>query len=109
MLEVQKYTREKFLLDSISGSTNIRLTNELAAEVQGLLHNLILQAVNQIVDELNTSGHNLRYCQPPIPGDIVLRDNSEEGAVYSCDLRLGIDTIISIGFRDTRDHWEKPT
>lgn len=98
-----RYSKEDFLTEYHSHGKAGDLTDELAADVQEILHEVISAAVDRIVEQLNGSGHNLRHYDAPVPGAIALRDDSGKGAEYRCDLRLAVDTVVSVGFRDTMD------
>lgn len=97
------YAKQDFLAEHLSDPGSRRLADELAAEVQKVLHDVIKSAVSQIVEQLNADGHDLRYYDEPVPGMIALRDDAGDGANYRCDLRLAVDTVISVGFRDTAE------
>lgn len=75
------------------------LSDALTDEVQRELHGAILDKVREIVGRLNGLGHNLAEYYPPEPGDISFRDGI--GDDNRCDLRLAVDVVVSIGFRDT--------
>lgn len=99
----RQYAKEDFIAEHSADPTSRHLANALASEVQEVLHEVILQRVGQIVEQLNSRGHNLRHYEEPIPGVISLRDDAGEGRDYTCDLRLAVDTVVSVGFRDTID------
>lgn len=68
-----------------------------------MVHEALIPLVGQIVATLNARGHKLRYYEEPVPGTLVFRDDTGAGPAYHCDLRLAVDTVISVGFRDTVD------
>lgn len=76
------------------------LSEELESFISERLHAVISNEIQKIVNELNTSGHNLTHYYQPTPGDISFRDE-EDGE--KCKLRVGVDTIVSVGFGDTKD------
>lgn len=96
-----RYSKEDFLAEHASDPNARHLADALTADVQRILHEVISTAVGQIVEELNSRGHNLSNYEEPVPGIVALRDDVGDGANYECDLRLAVDTVVSVGFRDT--------
>jgi len=74
---------------------------KLSTHVENRLHIIMFQELEKIVKELNELGHNLELYDEPVPGDVSYRDN--DGDTKPCKLRLGVDTIVSVGFGDTID------
>lgn len=103
MILLHNYSKLDFLAELESGPGSSQLASKLEVEVQRILHELIKREVEQIVENLNANGHRLRYYEEPIPGIVTFRDDTGDGVNYSCDLRLAVDTVISVGFRDTVD------
>lgn len=99
----QQYAKDDFESEYRSDPKAGHLVDALTADIHEILHEVVSNVVNEIVAQLNARGHNLRYYEDPAPGTIVLRDDSGEGVSYRCDLRLAVDTVVSIGFRDTTD------
>lgn len=79
------------------------LSDDLQREVTRELHNVIGPAVRLLVDRLNALGHNLRPYGELLAGDLPYRDELVTEAGPSCRLRLGVDTVVSVGFADTVD------
>lgn len=73
-----------------------KLNSLLEAEIQSELHTIIRKRLEEMVAELNLLGHQLTFYYPPRPGDISYSDYS----TGKCLLRVGCDTVISIGFSD---------
>ena len=98
-----RFSKTAFLGENARDPSSRRLSDELEAEVQRLLHDVVVQRVAEIVNQLNAYGHDLREYERPSPGVIALRDDLEGERGYECDLRLAVDTTVSVGFRDTID------
>jgi hypothetical protein len=87
---------ERSGLDSESAKV---LCDALEMEIQQLLHSIVSEKLNEIVEQLNTMGHRLRFYEPPRPGDIAYRDDwVDEQDEYHCRLRVACDTVISTGY-----------
>ena len=74
------------------------LANLLAREIQEEMHRIISANMRTIVQRLNAMGHALEPDQPPVPGDVSYRDEWEDEDGYHCKLRVGFDTIVSVGY-----------
>lgn len=84
---------------------SLKLAHELATEIQDELHAVISDHLLKIVGRLNAMGHNLKFYDPPVPGDIHYRDDWEDGSGYHCKLRVAVDTVISTAYSHTEsDH-----
>ncbi len=96
------YSKENFERTHETPDGTAGLANQLSADILARLQLAMEPVLRQVVQELNQSGHRLREYYPPRPGDIAFRDDkTAEGESRSCDLRVGIDLIVSVGFRDT--------
>lgn len=77
------------------------LALELEEEINEELHRAIMPAFEGIVEALAEFGHDLRLYEPPVPGDISCRDDATVNGQYECRLRVGVDVVVSVGYRDT--------
>ncbi len=98
---LERFSRAAFDKEYSRAPSDRSLSDQLQDEIQALLHETTMPAFQVVACALNSAGHNLRHYGEPIPGDISLRDESNGDAGYHCDLRVGVDTVISVGFRDT--------
>lgn len=103
-----RFSKDRFRAEALSAPGTRRLSDELQGEVLAMLQDGLCRAVNDIVERLNAHGHNLRLYYPPEPGDLSFRDDRVEAGTYECDLRLGIDIVVSVGFRDTMKSEDEP-
>ena len=94
------FSKSAFVTESKQEPALMNLAGALEAEIQAELHEVILSKIREIVGRLNAMGHRLEEYTPPTPGDISFRDEVEEDGTYTCLLRLGVDTIVSVGFKD---------
>lgn len=104
-----RFSKDRFQAETLSILGARRLSDQLQAEVLAELQDGVCRAVNDVVGRLNAHGHNLRLYYPPELGDISFRDDRAEGGTYECDLRLGVDIVVSVGFRDTVNGESEPT
>lgn len=93
-----KFSYKNFLSKGLGSVNAEALSGELESSINARLHEVIYNEINKIVYELNQTGHNLTHYYEPSPGDISYRDQEGE---KDCKLRLGVDTIVSVGFGDT--------
>lgn len=98
------FSKAAFVAEHDRDALSRQLADALELEVQRLLHEAIKPVLARIVDDLNLRGHRLKNYEHPRPGLIALRDDSLDGHDYRCDLRLAVDTIVSVGFRDTIEY-----
>jgi len=96
-----RFSKDQFEAEGRRGQSTRQLCDQLQGEVLALLQDGLCRAVREIVGQLNEQGHSLRLYYPPEPGDISFRDDHAENGAYQCDLRLGVDVVVSAGFRDT--------
>jgi hypothetical protein len=95
----EKFSKKSFSDAGLNTPESKKLADQLAQEIQAKIHISITQELNNIVENLNCMGHNLRLYEDIQPGDISYRDdNDEDGSNYECYLRLAVDTIISTGY-----------
>lgn len=98
-----RFSKLQFLSESENKNGSRGLSDQLAAEVLALLHDAVAARFNEIVEQVNQLGHDLRAYDEPQPGEIAFRDDREFNGEYLCDLRLAVDVVVSVGFRDTTD------
>jgi hypothetical protein len=98
-----RFSKHQFLVESDNRPGSSKLSDQLAAEVLGLLHEAVQSRFSEIVEQVNQVGHDLRAYSEPQPGEINFRDDRGSNGEYECDLRLAVDVVISVGFRDTHD------
>ena len=95
----ERFSASEFEKLGIDSSDAHALALELANEVREALHSIISTAITEIVEKLNSLGHQLKPYSPPVPGDISFRDDwIEREGKYHCKLRLAVDTVISSGY-----------
>jgi hypothetical protein len=99
-----RFSKQQFLFELENRKGTSDLPDQLAAEVLGLLHEAVQSRFNEIVEQVNQLGHHLRAYSEPQPGEIAFRDDRESNGEYVCDLRLAVDVVVSVGFRDTIDY-----
>jgi hypothetical protein len=99
-----RFSKHQFLAESQNRPGARELSDQLAAEVLGLLHEAVESRFSEIVEQVNQEGHHLRAYSEPQPGEIHFRDDRGSNGTYECDLRLAVDVVISVGFRDAHDH-----
>jgi hypothetical protein len=95
-----RFSKNSFIEEHERAPSSRALADALEAEIQEELHEVIMPKLREIVERLNAMGHQLREYTPPIPGDISFRDDEEKNGGYVCFLRVGVDTIVSVGFKD---------
>jgi hypothetical protein len=95
-----RFSKDSFLKENERDPSSRILADALEAEVQQELYEVIMPKIREIVGRLNALGHQLKEYTPPIPGDISFRDDREKNGGYMCFLRLGVDTVVSVGFKD---------
>jgi hypothetical protein len=95
-----RFSKKSFTAESERDRSAKKLANALEAEIQQELHEVIMPKIVEVVKRLNATGHQLSEYTPPVPGDISFRDDEEKNGSYTCFLRLGVDTVISVGFKD---------
>ena len=94
----KQFSRQSFIEGSERNS--IHLPQALEAAIQQELHEVIMARLCEIVARLNAMGHELEEYTPPKPGDISFRDEKASNGTSVCFLRLSVDTIVSVGFKD---------
>ena len=95
------FSKNRFQVEVQSSPSVRRLSDQLQEQVLAMLQEGVSTTLHEIVKLLNEHGHDLRLYYPPEPGDISFRDDRGSGGTYECDLRLGVDVVVSVGFRDT--------
>ena len=96
-----RFSKDRFRTEVEIDPGARQLSDELAAAVLKQLHERVAAIIEEIVTHLNRHGHDLRLYYPAQPGDISYRDDRLNDGIYECDLRLGADIVVSVGFRDT--------
>ena len=99
----EKFSLASFISKGIGTEEIEQLSRDLEEEIQSEFHNLLLDNAEKIIQKLNTKGNKLKQYYEPQPGDISYRDDETYQGEYICRLRIGIDTMISVGFGDTVD------
>jgi len=99
-MKATKYKFDKFSKLGLGSAEALTLSKELSDCISERLHIILLNEMKEIIKELNEVGHNLKEYYEPMLGDISYRDDSNNGD-YKCKLRIGLDTIVSVGFGDT--------
>jgi hypothetical protein len=97
-----RFSRRQFQFELENRKGSRDLSDELAAEVLAMLHEAVEVRFNEIVEQVNQLGHHLRAYHEPQPGEIHFRDDHESNGAYECDLRMAVDVVVSVGFRDTK-------
>jgi hypothetical protein len=90
------FLKDRFLMEAETDPGARRLSDQLQQEVLELLNDGLAKRMDEIVELLNKQGHQLAPYYPE-PGSFAFRD--DRGG--ECDLRLGLDIVVSVGFRDT--------
>jgi hypothetical protein len=94
----ERFSAAKFTECGIDSKASEHLAKLLGDELQVEMHEVIQVKFNEIVEQLNKMGHNLKPEYPPIPGDISFRDDWVDKDGYHCKLRVGFDTVVSTGY-----------
>jgi hypothetical protein len=97
-----QFSKDRFRMAAEADPGARQLSEELQTEVLHQLQGVVSKKMEEIVALLNEQGHRLTYYYPPQLGDISFRDDRQSNGTYECDLRLGVDIVVSVGFRDTR-------
>jgi hypothetical protein len=97
-----RFSKNSFIEENEQNPSAVNLVNALEAEIQRELHEIIMPKVHEIVERLNSMGHMLREYTEPLPGDISFRDDEEKNGTYICFLHLGVDTVVSVGFKSAK-------
>ena len=95
-----RFSKNAFIEEYQRAPSSRNLSDALEAEIQQEVHEVVMPKVLEIVERLNAMGHQLREYTSPRPGDISFRDEEQTNGGYLSLLRLGLDTIVSVGFRD---------
>jgi hypothetical protein len=103
-----RFSKDRFQMEAQSDPGARHLSDQLQEEVLAILQEGVFGKVHEIVGLLNEHGHNLRLYYPAELGDISFRDDRHIGGTYECDLRLGVDIVTSVGFRDTVVNPDEP-
>lgn len=72
------------------------LQDEIAEE----LNQVLVPAIEAIIQKLNHLGHNLRPYDTGEPGHIAFRDDEDGETGYDCKLRVAYDSTVSTGYAD---------
>lgn len=95
-----RFSKSSFMEEYQRDPSSRNLSDALEAEIQQEIHEVVMPKMLEIVERLNAMGHQLREYTPPIPGDISFRDEVQTAEGYVSLLRVGLDTVVSVGFRD---------
>ena len=80
-----------------------RLNRQLTNAITERLRSTILEAMEELIAELNSQGHELRPMVDASSGEISFRD---DGSTQSpaAGLRVAHDSVVSVGFADFDPH-----
>jgi hypothetical protein len=81
-----------------------QLAQLLGNDIQNEIHKAVLPKLEEMIQELNSLGHNLRPYGDQQPGDVSFRDDSLGPAGYKCNLRVSVDFIVSTGYSHLFSH-----
>ncbi|XYH97308.1 hypothetical protein ACMHYB_57720 [Sorangium sp. So ce1128] len=95
-----RFALEAFRMAEERGQAR-KLSDELQDEILRELHAVIEPAFLEIVEKLRRLGHDLKPYTPTVPGDLNYRDDGNTVDGHRCKLRVGVDTIASVGYADT--------
>jgi hypothetical protein len=93
-MDYKKFSKKQFDKCGIDSEAARMLADLLQQEVEQEIHNVVLLAMENIVQGLNREGHNLIAWDTKV-GDVSFRDVSPEGNVR---LRLACEVVISSGY-----------
>ncbi len=102
-----RFSKTQFQKEAESNPGARHLSDGLQQEVLTILQVGVVKKVQEIVDLLNRNGHRLSMYYPPRLGDVAFRDDRSIDGNYECDLRLGVDVVVSVGYRDTKAGFEE--
>ena len=94
----QRFSAASFASKGLDSEEARELADLLADEIQKEMHTVIEVHFLEIIKRLNAMGHALKPEYPPVPGDISYRDDLENETEYNCKLRVGFDTVVSVGY-----------
>lgn len=94
----ERFSARSFSERGLDTQAAQELADLLAREIQEEMHGIISAKLLTIVQKLNAMGHALEPEQPPVPGDVSYRDDWEDEEGYHCKLRVGFDTVVSVGY-----------
>jgi hypothetical protein len=93
-MDDKKFSKEQFDKCGIDSEAARMLADLLQQEVEQEIHNVVLLAMENIVQGLNREGHNLTSSEAKV-GNLSYMDVSLDGKVR---LRLHCDVVISSGY-----------
>ena len=94
----KRFSSQEFVSKGLDSVESAELSAILAQEIQQELYEGIRIKLDEIVQQLNNMGHNLKSEYPPTPGDISFRDEWTDSSGYHCKLRICFDSVISTGY-----------
>src|SRR6059036_3495569 len=97
-MNFEKYSKLQFESSGIDSPAARELADELQDDVAKEIHDAVLVAFLEVVEQLNAQGHNLQQYGEIRVGEISFRDERVEG---QCFLRLACDSTISAGYSHT--------
>ena len=97
-MNLKKYSKEQFESRGRDSEAARQLADELQADVNEQIHAAVLPVFLDIVERLNSMGHQLTEYDPTIPGDITFRDEPTDS---DCYLRLASTVVVSAGYGHT--------
>lgn len=78
-MNFEKYSKQQFELRGLNTPAARNLADELQVAITEEMHAAVLAAFLNVVERLNTQGHNLRLYDEIRAGDISFRDEPVEG------------------------------
>jgi len=95
-----RFEKSEFEEASRIGEASV-LSRALEDEVRALVMKAMADEMSLIVAELNKLGHHLVLFETPTRDNIAFRDDGVISGIYTCNLNVACDVVISSGFRDT--------
>lgn len=95
----ERFSAAQFAKCGLDSKESGILADLLEEEVNRTMRRVIEENFKQIVENLNSMGHNLRLYQESGAGEISFRDEYVDGD-YRCKLRLAFDYVTSAGYSD---------
>ena len=97
----KRFSAHAFEMRGLNSDAARQLADCLAEESQQEMHKVIAVHLKQIIEQLNSMGHNLQPYGEIVPGEIAYRDDTEDKTGYYCKLRVAFDSIVSTGYAHT--------
>ena len=94
----ERFSAASFEARGLDTNAARELSDLLADKIQIEMHQVVQARFRELVERLTAMGHALKPEFPPAPGEISYRDDHEDEAGYHCRLRVGFDTVVSVGY-----------